>query len=168
MFGIFQRFEYMDWVEREKANRNPAVEQGLEECVGCGWCCARRTCVPTPDEIPGIAEFLGLTVEQLIAQYMVGDRMEGHEFLRFANTAQKDVLGEFLSSSRTFDKGDCILFHNSSGCAIHEVKPADAKGAECWVDTTDISAIESWPEGKMEEFGVRDNSYDWEEDWDEG
>ena len=158
MHAILEKNAYREWVERERSKRVPAVDRGATECVRCGWCCARRTCVPTPEEMPAIAEHLGLSVEELVKQYMVGDCMDGHCFVRFANTEQQDVLGEYLSDWRTYDKGDCLLYQNG-GCAIYPVRPRDAREQCCWAEDGQgdaHDAIEQWQDGDMESFGVVD------------
>lgn len=168
--GMTERMAYGAWIDSLRSERHPADSRGLTECVQCGCCCAQRTCVPTVNELPIIADFLGITVQEMVNQYMVGDRMQGHEFLRWANTAQTDILGEFLGDWRTYDKGDCILFEN--GCRIHSVLPADAATHGCWIeDRSDedmYRAIRSWNDGDMEQFGVEEEFYDgWdaEDDW---
>jgi len=169
--GMFARVEYDTWLDRLIQERKPAHTRGLTECVRCGFCCARKTCVPTPDELPAIAEFLGIDVSTLVKKYMVGDYNHGHNFLRWANTAQGDVLGEFLDDARTFDKGDCLLFSAGQGCIINDVAPAEAQAHACWLDDRPdeevYKSIEAWDDGDMEKFGVEDNSDYWSEDDDE-
>jgi Fe-S-cluster containining protein len=166
--AMFERECYASWLEKERKERVPAGDRDLTECVRCGWCCALRTCVPTPDEIPAIAGYLGLTVEELVKTYMVGDSMMGHEFLRFANTAQTDVLGQYLDTWRTYDKGVCLLYRDG-GCAIYPVRPADARTTACWEKGNKndrYKAMEAWADGDMEKFGVEPWG-DWEDDEDE-
>jgi len=97
---------------------------------------------------------------------MVGDRMFGHNFLRFANAAQGDVLGQFLSDLRTYDRGDCLLYQDG-GCLIWLVRPKDAQDQVCWEENgSSHEAIESWADGEMEKFGVKDFSEECDyEDW---
>jgi len=172
MMGWIWESEYIDWVKREKKERRPASVRGIEECVKCGWCCCLRTCVPRSEELERIAGFLRMSVAEMIRKYMVGDKMQGHTFLRFANTAQASITGKFLSARNTYDQGECLLFENGVGCKIHPVRPRDAAEMECWVkkDGEPYEAIKSWPEGKLLEIcpgmdlSVDDPSDDYEED----
>ena len=112
MFGMFQMIEYQDICNKESVRRGAAETIGLTKCVRCGSCCFRRTCVPEPQEIEPIAEFLTLSVEKLIKNFMVGDLINGHRILRWINYNQKDLTGKFLPADRSYDAGDCI-FYNS-------------------------------------------------------
>ncbi|HUW10481.1 MAG TPA: YkgJ family cysteine cluster protein [Anaerolineae bacterium] len=151
------RDEYWAWLRDEQNSRSRAVDQGKEECVRCGYCCCCRTCVPRSDEMQTVADYMGLTVEQLIRKHMVGDKIDGHRFLRFANTKQQDVLGEFLDWRRTYDQGICTLFdEDSKACLIYPVRPDDAKEAYCWDgDSNDAElykSIHAWKDGDLEKL----------------
>ena len=167
-----ERDEYAAWAKAEREKRKPAVDIGIEECQQCGYCCARRTCVPLPDELQGIADHLGLTIPELIQRYMVGDEQLGRYFLRFANTAQTDVLGQFLDDWRTYDKGDCLLYDKIARiCHIWAVRPADARETFCWNADGDYKSIQSWKDGDLEricpEMKIYDdwNDYEDDDDW---
>ena len=158
MFGFLRQMEYAEWADEEYRKRESALTQGLTECVRCGACCARRTCAPTPDEIPIIAEHLGITVENLVKEYLVGDSSKTAGFhLKFANTKQHDITGTYIDSDRTFDMGDCILYDKENkSCKIHSVKPKEAVNEYCLIENDDPElASQSWKEGDMERFGVK-------------
>lgn len=151
LFRFMQQDIYANEVRQKEKGRNSARLQGLETCIKCGHCCYKRTCVPRPDEMQRIADFLGLTVLGLIQQHMVADERDGHYFWRFANTAQRDILGEFLPANRTFDLGDCIFFH--VGCDIYPVRPEDAVLTTCWNGGGEHSEPwKAWKEGDAEKF----------------
>ena len=162
-----------EYLLAEQRRRNTADLQGKTQCVRCGYCCVQRTCVPIPDELPGIAEFLGLTVAELVATYMIGDTVEGHYFLRFANIAQKDIVGQFVSVYRSYDRGPCMLLHDEEPCTckIWPVRPQDAKEATCWADSEDrYAAARQWKKGDLERICPNmdiDNEDDWDDDWDD-
>jgi Fe-S-cluster containining protein len=154
---ILQAFQdrerYARWLDAEQQKRNPAGEQGKTECVRCGFCCAVRTCVPLPSELDSIAEHLKVGVKEMIATYMVGDQIDGHYFLRWANTEQTDVLGKFLSARRTYDQGVCILYDEPECvCRIYPVCPVDAKRQRCWEDdgSDRYDTIKQWQDGDLE------------------
>jgi len=131
LWGFMQQDRYVEAVRRERELRRPASMRGEDHCIRCGWCCFGRTCVPTPEEVEQIAAHLGMTVREMVEKYMVADSWCGHYFLRWANTAQTDILGSYLTADRSFDLGDCILFDKEKGCLIYDVLPEDARRAGC-------------------------------------
>ena len=152
---------YRAWLKNLEVERNTAEVQGLTECQQCGWCCAKRTCVPVPDELPQIAKYLGLSVDEMIETYMVGDTQWGNSdhkryFLRWANTEQVGSgAGYFLDWHATYDKGDCVLYDSQErACRIWPVRPRDAQGQACWLDidsdNLDFDARDAWEDGDLE------------------
>jgi len=156
---------YQIWLDELEIERNTAKVQGLTECQRCGWCCAKKTCVPTPDELPTIAEYLGLSVEEMIKTYMVGDTQWGNSgkaryFLRWANTKQYDPehgAGYFLDSDATYDMGDCVFYDAKERvCKIWPVRPKDAQGQACWLDidsdNLDFDERDAWKDGDLQKL----------------
>ena len=141
-----------EWARREWAKRRPAKERGLNKCINCGYCCT-KTCVPLPKELKLIAKYLNMTVKEMIDTYMVGDENDGYYFLRWANTAQTDLLGEFLPDDRTYDIGMCILFNETTReCKIYPVRPVDAREAGCWKKNDEYHtwSMRQWRRGILE------------------
>ena len=151
-----RRERYVEWVRALEKELHPAVLQGKTECVRCGLCCARRPCIPTPDELRAIAEFLGMGLEEAVKTYFVGDRLRDVELIFPAKHTQKDVVGEFISARRTFDEGYCIFFDEEERtCTIHAVKPTSAKDYKCWEDTdTTTPALEAWQGEDITSYGI--------------
>ena len=162
-----ERDIYYSWCKAEQEKRQTASFLGLKECQRCGWCCAKRTCIPTPDELQPIADYLGLAVPEMIEQYMVGDQQNGHYFVRFANVQQLDVLGEFLDWKRTYDKGDCILYDLvNRTCKIWPVRPQDARIMFCWnEEEPEWDSRTEWNEGDLERICPRMNHEDDDSDY---
>jgi Fe-S-cluster containining protein len=153
MLGILRQLEYRAQIEKEIAKRKPAFTQNLTHCIRCGYCCITRTCIPHPNEMPIIAKFLKLTTQELISQYMVGDELGGHYFLRWANIIQLDLLGKFLPLDRTYDVGQCIFYNEEKReCKIYPVCPEDAKLCECWSDKKLVKSENFWKKGDLEKF----------------
>lgn len=170
--GWMMGMRYQSEMDGERRKRRPANLRGETACVRCGMCCVRRTCIPLPDEIPAIAEFLGLTVEELIKQYMVADRTGGEDVahLKWANTAQRDVTGTFLSWCRTYDIAPCI-FMDEDGictCRIWEARPQNARNTACW--STESYPGCGWQKADIEQFAefvdLRDPDSYWDDDYD--
>ena len=156
--GLMQQAEYVEWIRELEKKLQPAVLQGKTECIRCGLCCARRPCIPTPDELKVIAEFLGMGLEEAVKTYFVGDRLPRAdvEYIFPAKHGQEDVTGEFLSARRTFDKGYCIFFdEEKKACTIQEVKPASAKDNKCWEDVDTVTpALETWKGKDITSYGI--------------
>nr|BDD48336.1 hypothetical protein 12 [Candidatus Omnitrophota bacterium] len=144
---------YQQWLETERYLRNPARDQNIDHCIRCGFCCLVKTCVPLPDEIPAIAAFLKMSIEDMIKKYMVGDEFDDHYYLRWANEPQIDIVGTYLPDERTFDRGQCLMFdEEKKECRIHTVKPYDAKKTLCGVESDNRNAMLMWNRGDLEKF----------------
>jgi len=139
--------------------RKSAKIQGLTYCVKCGFCCMRRSCIPSPMEVGSIAKFLKLKPLECIRKYFAIDRKQfGRDYyVKPIGVNQKDLVGKFIPSDRTFNEGACIFLTKDKLCSIYEVRPDTAKECECWnEDKKDGSNIsEKWKDGKLLEiFGI--------------
>ena len=126
--------EHSKYIQREEERLLSAKRLGLKECQRCGFCCMFMTCVPKPDEITPIAEFLDLTSREFVQRYMVIDKfVESNFILRFAKEGQEDITGKWFPEERWFDRAYCIFFDKESkGCKIYPVRPQDAREWKCW------------------------------------
>lgn len=154
--------------EKKEKGFNTAKDLGKKECIKCGWCCTRKVCVPTPNELRKIAEFLKLTPKECINKYFAIDMKSFRSkdmkrfrsktyFVRPIGIKQKDLVGKFIPSDRTFDEGKCIFLDENKICKIHSVRPYDAKSAECWVkfEGDGDESKKTWKEDQLEkEFGI--------------
>jgi Fe-S-cluster containining protein len=94
---------------------------------------------------------------------MVGDELNGHYFLRWANVSQLDLLGEFLPADRTFDIGQCIFYNeDKQECKIWPVRPKNAKLSNCWEDKKLPKSENSWKDGDLEKLcpNMKDEYYE--------
>lgn len=117
------------------AQRSPtAAMLGLRSCVRCGYCCYVYPCIPRPEEISEVAGYLKISVDELVAKYMVADTEDCKIFfLRWAKHGEEDITGGRIPPMRTFDRGYCILFdEQSKTCLIHPARPKEAKYVKCW------------------------------------
>jgi len=167
-WGIFESWEmrdsYVGWLRRLHKASETAEKLGLTECNRCGFCCARRPCIPTPDELKIIADYLGMDVKDMIAKYFVADRLGGKstEFIFPAKKSQLDITGTFIEWDRTYDTGYCVFYDEEKReCKIYEVRPQNARDTNCWEskDSTD-KTLEKWEDVDLEDFGIREV-----EDW---
>lgn len=181
---------FFDGMQRqEKENRRVAdLEKelqsarlrGEDHCVRCGFCCHRRTCIPTPIEILVIADYLGLTAEELIKAYLVIDRRSfgGPYYLRPAGVNIKDLMGQFIPSSRTFNEGPCIFLEEGflekennmfrTRCLIYDVRPQSSREYDCWNEqiATSNPEIDAWKDNKLATFVINDEPIDGEREED--
>lgn len=163
---------YITWLESLKGKR--AVDLGKQECQRCGFCCAMRPCIPTPNELRTIAEFLNMTTKECVQKYFVVDRLGGREtkFIFPAKESQTDITGRFIDWERTYDKDYCI-FYDKEGrkCKIYPVRPEYAKTTSCWIEesleaqqnATD-KALKDWETVDFSEFtdgDIDENDDDW-------
>lgn len=137
----------------------PAYLRGESECVKCGYCCTRRTCVPFPEEMPRIAEFLDLTVEAMIKKYFVVDSKDNKTyFLRPIMKGQEEFAGSLIPASRTYDLAPCVFLDAENNCKIQPVKPrqATASGDKCMFvcEETSVDSEKKWTLEDLEHFGI--------------
>ncbi len=161
MMGIFQMFgEDSRLVELEKELK-PAHLRGESKCVKCGFCCHKRTCIPTPEELKKIAEFLKLTPKELINKFFAIDtRFEEDYYVKPLGENIKDLAGKFIPAERTYNEGKCIFLDKDNNCKIYPVRPITARTQKCWKDN-DASekrerTLSSWKNKVLEkEFGIK-------------
>ena len=108
----------------------------MVECKKCGKCCISYPCALHPDDLPKIAWYLNLTIEEtnkkyLIWDYWIGDN--GNEY--YLCPKRKGDNGITIASwSWAFSSEPCIFLDNNNLCEIHEVKPLNGKLEFCEID----------------------------------
>lgn len=115
-------------------------------CVCCGYCCHRRSCIPSPQEVVKIAEFLKLTIEEMIEKYFVIDTMDGTLFyIKPVGENRLYLRGRIPSAEETFNEGKCIFLDENNKCKIHPVKPREAQEKKCWEkDESSYEGNKTW------------------------
>jgi Fe-S-cluster containining protein len=137
-----------------------AEDVGANECQKCGYCCHKRTCIPTPDELKKIAEFLGLSVIDAIKQYFCVDTQRyDYYWVKPLGANRLDRGGQLLDADETFDEGKCVFLTDDNLCRIHDVKPASAKAQRCWMESGGATGWDGWKNGELDELYPRE---EWE------
>jgi len=160
LFTIFDTLDYEERVDKLAKRRGRAKELGLTECTGCGACCARMPCVPTPAEVYLIAEFLRMRVEDCVRKYFVVYWLPKRPpYLLQAKTSWLSCVGNLVERSLTFEDGYCIFYdEDNRTCKIDSVKPRVGREYKCW-NTEQLSFIDqtykSWEGVDLELFGAR-------------
>ena len=163
MFGMsmYLREHYVNWLETIAGNR--AVDKGLKTCQKCGYCCALRPCLPTPEELKNIAKFLKLPLKECVENYFVVDDLgRGTEIIFPAKETQKDITGEWVPCDRTYDTGYCIFLDKETKlCKIYPVRPKQARNVECWNESEEdeekmekelAEIIATWKNEKISDY----------------
>ncbi len=160
--SVFCRFLYALLKEEEEARRleeleskfQTAEKMGVNHCLKCGFCCCRRPCVPTPDEVKPIADFLGLSVRDLIFKYFCIDSNEGNIFIKPVGVNQLDLRGHYIPWDRTYNEGKCVFLQEDNSCMIYSVRPKMARQFECWKkdDDTKFDSRLMWERNKVKEI----------------
>jgi len=132
--GIFMVFDEINRLEELKKEFKTAEDLNVKHCVKCGYCCHWRTCIPTPEELKQIAEFLKLTVIDTIKKYFCIDQQNCSNvyYVKPAGTNQLDLLGKYIPTDRTWDEGKCIFLDDNNLCKIYPVRPETARNKKCW------------------------------------
>jgi len=136
-WGIILSIDNVSFLLFERERHQSADKHGKRTCQQCGFCCLRKPCIPTPDEVKVIADYLRVSVSELITTKMVADVRGNHDrnehYLIWAQETQADLLGKLLPYNRTYDRGYCIFFDRiTHNCLIHPVRPVTAKMSKCW------------------------------------
>mgnify|MGYP002398849304 CR=1 FL=1 len=161
--------EYETHVIQISQQHFSAAKVGVNQCMRCGLCCYQYPCIPRPEEIEPIAQYLGLSVLELINQYMVIDTAECKVyFLRWAKHGEEDLAGKMIPPARTFDRGYCILYDKESrGCRIHPVRPQEARVIKCWKKNSgkdkSLWGITGWSEQAILQFLPDFSPHVWED-----
>lgn len=175
MSGIFAMGDEERRLTELEKTLGSARLKGEKKCLMCGFCCHKRTCIPTPDELEIIAKFLKMDIKDCINKYYAIDQQgPGDYYLKPVGENIKDLAGKFIPSERTFNEGQCIFLGKGNKCQIHEVKPKAAKNFCCWkpADETNDST-KDWKDDQLKKrFGIdgrqkeseteRDEDYDME------
>ena len=142
-------------LEELKFILKPAFLRGEKKCVMCGYCCHRKTCIPTPNELKKIAEFFRMTPQKLIKKYFAIDIYKGIYHVRPIGINIKDLKGKFIPADRTYGEGKCIFLDKKNRCKIQEVKPKQAKSMKCWVKTKPFDVLKYWKGNQLlKQFGI--------------
>lgn len=121
------------------------------------FCCHRRVCFATPDEMDEIVKFLGLTFEKFWKEYLTIDKKDAIYFLKFVSINTKEYAGDYLPDEETYNEGDCIFLDENRKCKIYPVRPFTSKLFECWTDNINDNADatekawQSWGETILKE-----------------
>lgn len=155
MSGIFKQFEEQDRLNRLEKRLKSAKILNKTKCIRCGFCCHRKTCIPTPAELKKIAKFLKMTTKELISKYYAIDRKwtDNTYYLKPVGIKIKDLVGKYIPSERTYDEGKCIFLEKKGkkfSCKIYPVRPKTARITKCWTEkTTKYNPIKSWKKNKL-------------------
>lgn len=150
-----------------------AEKLGADECQKCGFCCHRRTCIPTPCELTEISKFLSLTAKETINTYFCIDRASFSDiyYVKPAGINTKDLVGKFIPTNRTYNEGQCIFLTEDSLCKIYSVKPESAKMQNCWEPPISLKDHNyGWTDGLLEDIighdaGEFDDDDDDDDEW---
>ena len=96
MFGYFQQMIEMERLQKLADKMQPAFKQGKTECIQCGWCCHKRTCIYTPEEIKELATYLNLDPITLINTKFAIDRNNGVYYPKPLGLNSLDLAGKFI------------------------------------------------------------------------
>lgn len=151
MKGEFERAR----LEELKEKFNTAEKLGVSECQKCGFCCHKRTCIPTPSELVEISKFLNLTVKETINKYFCMDSASFSSiyYVKPAGINNLDLVGKYIPNDRTYNEGKCVFLTDENLCKIYTVRPEQAKKQACWKKPTHNKNINfSWREGVLEKI----------------
>lgn len=183
MFGLFLRFHEAERLDALEKRLQSACLRNETYCRQCGFCCCKRTCVPTPDELEAIAAHLGMTPRECIAAHFAIDERDGVFHVKPLGRNIVDLAGKFIPDERTYNEGACVFLRDENGhptageqpgrytCAIYAVRPASARAQECWTENDAPIGHEAWKGDALKErFGIdgealrRTASYDYGEE----
>jgi Fe-S-cluster containining protein len=156
MFGFMraaQEEQRLKILEQELAS---AHVLGKRHCVRCGFCCHKRTCIPTPTELRKIAKFLKMTPQALIDKYYAIDELDGIYHVKPLGKNIKDLAGKFIPNDRTYNEGKCVFLLKNNVCKIYSVRPRYARETKCWDENALVAdGLKTWKRNALKrEFGI--------------
>lgn len=127
------RDRFFSQLQLIEAANPPAEKTGHTECCQSGVCCWRRPGCLAPEDVPKIAEYLGITEEELFKTKLAVDSIEGVTVLLPLRKHQSEHGGQMLPWRETYSiESPCTFFGDDNRCTIHEVKPHDCRAFKCW------------------------------------
>lgn len=160
MFGLLQKYKEDSRLEELEKKMKSAKIQGKRKCIRCGYCCCKRTCIPTPDELREIAKFLKMNVKEMIKKFFAIDGTSEGYFVKPLGENILDLGGEYIPINRTYNEGECVFLEGKKikSCKIYPVRPDSARTQFCWKEgVKDNDNLMSKWRGKVleEEFGIK-------------
>jgi hypothetical protein len=101
-------------------------------CTRCGSCCGTHPCALAPDDLRGIANFLGITCTDLFRRYLVLDYTlsSGRKLHYVCPGRFGDKCGTLVDWDWAFKSSPCIFLTGNS-CGIEPVKPRGGRTFLC-------------------------------------
>ena len=152
-FGFLRSLDYQDWLRTVEGKR--ACDVNAKICQKCGYCCAKRPCIPTPSELRKIAVFLNMPIKKAVKKYFVMDSFGcgAGKFIFPCKETQTDITGQYIEAERTYDRGYCIFYDKRKReCKIYPVRPKDAQLHKCWEKESKYNPVKAWENIDWSEF----------------
>lgn len=105
---IFQSMDFNRWLMSQIKDRKPADKIGAKECQRCGCCCVRGPCGLDKEDVPKLAKFLDVSIQELFDKYLVVDGSDPKFYLRPRRSGQSG--GHYLTCSETYERSACVFF----------------------------------------------------------
>lgn len=164
-FDAIDNFERLEHYRRKfihsldliKKEHPPAETQGKTECCNSGVCCWRRPGNLNEEDVSKIANFFGITEQELFQNYLIVDRIGDSWCLLPARKHQQ--TGQMINWEETYSiESPCIFLNIENKCDIHEVKPFACREFKCW-EKQEVK-INNFPKEKLIELGWDGNDPD--------
>lgn len=123
------------------------------ECKKCGRCCCKMPCGLIPEDLGIIANYLNISVDELIDKYMVVDYHSAEEedggiLYYIAPRRKDDDCFKIAEYGWAFSKVPCIFLENKENgdriCSIHLVKPYGGRISTCEHGADKKTLAEKW------------------------
>ena len=154
--------DFNRWLTSQLKDRKPADKIGAKECQRCGGCCVRGPCGLDKEDVPKLAKFLNISIQELFDNYLVVDGSDPKFYLRPRRSGQSG--GHYLTCSETYEQSACVFFRDGQPgeCAIHAAKPKHAQETKCWEENGVEFPI--WTKKELKEVGWDGITDEWDPD----
>lgn len=135
---------------KKRAFKNKPLEQKTNDpskCRKCGVCCRRHPCSLHPEDLPKIANFLGLSIQETIDKYLIWSNdtlLEDCDYKYYLrpmtktehkNKDEDNCIGYYLFE---YSLTSCVFLDDTTNlCKIHPVIPKGGKMWSCDMEITD-------------------------------
>lgn len=167
--SFFDSIDFQEWAADLMGDRGPCTFREGGGCKRCGVCCTICPGSLEKDDVPRIAEHLGITVQELVSKYLTLHDNAGYLVpmpLRKGQTCG----GLYLPSRETWHKEPCVFLIGTANaciecsCSIYSVRPFQCR--QGYHADEDVRHPGRISEDELRQMGFRTfcEDTDWEED----
>lgn len=172
--NLVRSMGFHSWItrqfERRRHGKECTTRPASDVCERCGFCCHCAPGALAREDFDKIAEFLKISVTELVEKYITlhDNGPKGNLYPAIVRRGQEgNESGGYLSTRGSWDTEPCVFYEDRNGkgfCKIHPVKPA-----QCGDKFAGTQGELVWPEAisteELKKLGFTSfGDSDWDDD----